>query len=119
LFPHQMRVVERATAEFPQAFLFCDEVGLGKTIEAGVGLRKLWLAGHLQRVLILAPRGLVRQWMEELREKLALTAWFYDGHVFQDVGGRVRPSDAPWNEPGIVIASRQLVARTDRRDEFL
>jgi hypothetical protein len=119
LFHHQTRVVERATAEFPQAFLFCDEVGLGKTIEAGLGLRELRLGGHLRRVLILAPRALVRQWMEELREKFALTAWFYDGDVLQDVGGRVRRTDHPWDEQDIVIASRQLVARRDRREEFL
>ena len=72
LYPHQERVVAQATRDFPQSFLFCDEVGLGKTIEAGVSLRALLLRGTIRRVLIIAPRSLVRQWMEELREKLVV-----------------------------------------------
>ena len=119
LYPHQERVVARATREFPQSFLFCDEVGLGKTIEAGVSLRALLLRGTIRRVLIIAPRSLVRQWMEELREKLALTAWFYDGKNLADVGGRVRAANLATDEEGIVIVSRHLIARTGRRDEVL
>jgi len=119
LFPHQERVVRRAAAEFPQSFLFCDEVGLGKTIEAGLALRSLMLKGHIGRSLVIAPRSLIRQWMEELREKFALTAWFYDGRSLMDVGGRVRFSASPLEEDGIVIASRHLLARSDRQDEIL
>lgn len=117
-FPYQTRVVERATREFPNSFLFCDEVGLGKTIEAGLALRTLLLRGEIQRGLIAVPRNLVRQWMEELREKLALTAWFYDGRCLIDVGGRIRESTAPLDEDGLVIVSRHLMARADRRDEI-
>jgi SNF2 family DNA or RNA helicase len=80
-FPHQTQVWQRAVAAFPQPFLFCDEVGLGKTIEAGLVLRTLILRGVLNRVLLIAPRSLIRQWMEELREKFALTAWFFDGYL--------------------------------------
>lgn len=118
-FPHQRRVIDRASQDFPQSFLFCDEVGLGKTIEAGLALRGNMLAGRLKRVLIAAPRSLVRQWMEELREKLALTAWFFDGQSLSDVAGRIRIVDEPLNEDGIVIVSRHLIARNDRRDQVL
>ena len=118
-YPHQSVVHRRAVAGFPGSFLFCDEVGLGKTIEAGLVLRSLILKGELRRVLIVAPRGLVRQWMEELREKFALTAWFYNGHILSDVGGRTRRSDRPWDEDGVVIVSRHLFARQDRRDAVL
>ncbi len=58
-YPHQSQVAKRAVEGFPQAFLFCDEVGLGKTIEAGLVLRSLILRGELRRVLIIAPRSLV------------------------------------------------------------
>jgi ERCC4-related helicase len=116
-FPHQARVVQRATRDFPHSFLFCDEVGLGKTIEAGLALRALLLRGAVGHGLIIAPRNLVRQWMEELREKLALTAWFYDGRCLTDVGGRVRESASPLGEDGLLIVSRHLIARADRRAE--
>src|SRR5207244_7046493 len=79
-FPYQAQVWQQAVAAFPQPFLLCDEVGLGKTIEAGLVLRTLILRGVLNRVLLIAPRNLIRQWMEELREKFALTAWFFNGH---------------------------------------
>jgi ERCC4-related helicase len=118
-FPHQERVINRSTDEFPRSFLFCDEVGLGKTIEAGLSLRRLILQGKTSRVLILAPRSLVRQWMEELREKLALTAWFYNGRTLVDVCGNVRVGENLLDEDGIIIASRHLVARLDRRNEVI
>jgi ERCC4-related helicase len=113
-FPHQTRIHRQAVATFPRSYLFCDEVGLGKTIEGGLVLRSLLLSGELKRVLLIAPRNLIRQWMEELREKFALTAWFYDGQMLQDVGGRVRRTTDPWAEDGLVIVSRQLIARQER-----
>jgi ATP-dependent helicase HepA len=115
LFPHQLYVAERASAADPVRWLLADEVGLGKTIEAGLVLRSLILNGELQRILIVAPRNLVRQWMEELREKFALTAWFYDGHMLHDVGGRVRRSEDPWAEDGIARRRSSTVPRTCRR----
>lgn len=118
-FPHQTKVVQRATHGYPRSFLFCDEVGLGKTIEAGLAFRSLWLRGVVRRALIIAPRNLIRQWMEELREKLALTAWFYDGRTLTDVGGRLREFRAPLQEDGLLIVSRHLIARTDRRAEVI
>jgi ERCC4-related helicase len=118
-FPHQARVSRQAVDSFPRSYLFCDEVGLGKTIEAGLALRTLLLKGELRRILVVAPRNLVRQWMEELREKFALTAWFYDGHMLHDVGGRVRRPDDPWGEDGVVIVSRHLVARQERMGDVL
>src|SRR5579859_7257500 len=118
-FPYQQRVAKRTVEQFPRSFLFCDEVGLGKTIEAGLALRTLLLSGELRRVLILAPRSLVRQWMEELREKFALTAWFYDGEILWDVAGRERRAERPWDEDGILLVSRHLAARADRRGAVL
>jgi hypothetical protein len=118
-FPHQTQVWQRAVAAFPQPFLLCDEVGLGKTIEAGLVLRTLIIRGVLQRVLLIAPRSLIRQWMEELREKFALTAWFFDGYCLRDVDGHVRWTERPWEEDGIMIVSRHLIARADRRAALL
>jgi hypothetical protein len=119
LFPHQEKVYAKATARFPRSFLFCDEVGLGKTIEAGVTLRNLYITKQVRRILIISPRSLIRQWMEELREKFALTAWFYDGKRLMDVGGRTRVVNSPLLQDGIMIVSRHLIARSDRREQVL
>jgi len=48
-------------------YLLADEVGLGKTIEAGLILRELKLRGMVRRVLVVAPKSLVRQWQAEMR----------------------------------------------------
>lgn len=51
---------------WPYHYLLCDEVGLGKTIEAGLAIRSLYLAGLVPRVLICAPASLTRQWQREM-----------------------------------------------------
>jgi hypothetical protein len=56
--------------------------------------------------------------MEELREKLALTAWFYDGRYLTDVGGRVRESRAPLDEDGLLITDLRAVAMDSKFSVF-
>lgn len=70
-YPHQSKIHRQAVRMFPRSYLYCDEVGLGKTIEAGLVLRSLLLRGDLKRALIIALRGIIPQWLEELREKFA------------------------------------------------
>ena len=57
-WPHQAVVARRLIATWPYSYLLCDEVGLGKTIEAGLAIRSLYLSGLAQRVLICAPASL-------------------------------------------------------------
>ncbi len=59
--PHQLYALNRAISRDRIRYLFADEVGLGKTIEAGLVLRELKLRGRVKRVLVVAPKGLVRQ----------------------------------------------------------
>jgi hypothetical protein len=69
LWPHQRRVVDEASAAWPEGRLLCDVVGMGKTIEAILILRRLMAGRGVRRVLILLPAGLLEQWQSELREK--------------------------------------------------
>ena len=69
MWPHQRRVVEETAGAWPDGRLLCDEVGMGKTIEAILVLRRLLAGRGVRRVLILLPAGLLRQWQGELREK--------------------------------------------------
>ncbi|WP_368860853.1 DEAD/DEAH box helicase [Desulforhabdus sp. TSK] len=73
--PHQIRALSRAIANDRVRYLLADEVGLGKTIEAGLILRELKLRGLVKRTLVIAPKGLVSQWVSEMR--------FHFGETFQ------------------------------------
>ncbi|WP_210727636.1 helicase-related protein [Sphingopyxis sp. PAMC25046] len=65
--PHQLYALNRVMSRDRIRYLLADEVGLGKTIEAGLILRELKLRGMAKRILIVAPKGLVRQWQAEMR----------------------------------------------------
>ena len=91
-WPHQRVVSDTLVNTHPQSFLLCDEVGLGKTIEAGLTLSRLGLTGELETGLLLVPASLQRQWQEELWEKFNINAVRFDrdtagDHVFRDVRG--------------------------------
>ena len=65
--PHQLYALSRAMSEDRIRYLLADEVGLGKTIEAGLVFRELKLRGLVKRVLVVAPKGLVPQWVQEMK----------------------------------------------------
>ena len=65
--PHQIHALSRAMSGDRVRYLLADEVGLGKTIEAGLIMRELKLRGLIKRVLVVAPAGLVAQWVSEMR----------------------------------------------------
>jgi ERCC4-related helicase len=65
--PHQIRALSRAIANDRVRYLLADEVGLGKTIEAGLIMREFKLRGLVKRPLVIAPKGLVTQWVAEMR----------------------------------------------------
>ncbi len=67
--PHQVSVVHKVVSNYPHRFLLCDEVGLGKTIEAGMVLKELRARGGAQRVLVIVPPNLVGQWQFEMKTK--------------------------------------------------
>ncbi|MEW6228861.1 MAG: DEAD/DEAH box helicase, partial [Bacillota bacterium] len=67
LLAHQIRALSRAIANDRVRYLLADEVGLGKTIEARLIMRELKLRGLVRRTLVIAPKGLVTQWVAEMR----------------------------------------------------
>ena len=94
--PHQIRALSRAIANDRVRYLLADEVGLGKTIEAGLIMRELKLRGLVKRTLVIAPKGLVSQWVSEMR--------FHFGETFQlvlpeDIKTlkRIAPASSPEN----------------------
>lgn len=73
LYPHQKKAILQVVRQMRGRAILADEVGLGKTIEAGVILREYMHRGLVERVLILTPPSLVNQWQSELQEKLCLS----------------------------------------------
>ncbi len=125
-WPHQVRAFQRLYGHWPPRLLIADEVGLGKTIQAGMLIRQAWLAGRAKRVLILAPKAVLRQWQIELREKFNLNWPIYDGgrltwHATPALGEELerRVTRDEWYQEPAVIASSQLVRRSDRAEALL
>lgn len=67
--PHQLHVLNRALSDDNIRYILADEVGLGKTIEAGMIIKELKARGLVKRVLVVCPKGLVTQWEQEMDEK--------------------------------------------------
>src|SRR5271157_3546294 len=65
--PHQLYALSRAMSDDRIRYLLADEVGLGKTIEAGLVFRELKLRGLVNRVLVVAPKGIISQWVQEMK----------------------------------------------------
>ena len=80
--PHQLYALDRAVGQDRIRYLLADEVGLGKTIEAGLVLRELKLRGRARRILVVAPKGLVRQWQAEMRQHFGEPLHFVDPSSF-------------------------------------
>jgi superfamily II DNA or RNA helicase len=125
-WPHQARAFRRLYGAWPPRLLIADEVGLGKTIEAGLLLRQAWLAGRARRILVLAPKAVLRQWQLELREKFNLNWPIYDGsklawYPSRGLAGETerKVDRSQWHREPAVLASSQLMRRRERTRELL
>ena len=105
LWPHQENFrVQRATGPGPDRLLIADEVGLGKTIQAGILLKTRINQGKVDRLLILTPKSALRQWQQELRHKFNIDVPILERAGSQMVliqpGGSEEPApDPPWDTP--------------------
>ncbi len=105
-YSHQIETVRKVLKQFFGRVLLADEVGLGKTVEAGMVLKEYTLRGLVDSALVLVPAGLVGQWGEELESKFALP--FASSH---DPLLRRDPA-AFWAQPRI-IASIAVARRAE------
>lgn len=120
--PHQAELINRVVTTYPRGYLFADEVGLGKTVEVGMVLRELFTRRLAHKALLLVPAAVMKQWQEELHEKMNLDVPRYDKGGFLDRFDRpieVAPKANPWSAFPIVLASSHLARRRSRRDEII
>lgn len=109
-FSHQEETARKVLSSFLGRALLADEVGLGKTVEAGLILSEYLLRGRVQRALVLAPPSLVGQWREELASKFDIVARTTEDPAFRT------DSDRFWSDNGVAIASL-ATARSVRQRE--
>ena len=110
---HQIRTAKTVLRRFRGRALLCDEVGLGKTIEAGLILAELALRGLVRSVLVLVPPSLIEQWQGEMRRKFALELTSHDDPAFRERGA------GAWGEFDRVIASIHTAKREPHRSAIL
>lgn len=125
-WPHQLRAYRRMLDNWPFRLLIADEVGLGKTIEAGLLIRHAWISGLAKRILILTPAGIMRQWQAELYEKFNLLVPIYTGsalawpeHHFRRMPLEKKIERSEWTKQPLVLASSHLMRRRERQGELL
>ena len=121
-WPHQEVVARRVIATYPFSYLLCDEVGLGKTIEAGLIIRSLYLSGLIKRVLIAAPASLTEQWHREMASKFFLPFGRALGgtppqHEFI-LPSEEQKSAATLYDPDLTIISSGLLVRPERQADL-
>jgi len=109
--PHQVGVVQRVLSARRPRFVLADEVGLGKTIEAGMIFSALRLSGLAARVLVIAPSHLTVQWLAELFHKFQQLFTLMDGDRL--VRSRHEdPDTSPWERFSRVVTSLELLSRS-------
>ena len=112
LLPHQILLTRDIVRAERRKFLIADEVGLGKTIEAGMIIRELVARREAGRILIVTPAGLIKNWQRELRDAFRLPFEVL-GVDFMDHGA------ASWEAHSRVIASIDALKRPIRMDRLL
>ncbi|MBR7797790.1 DEAD/DEAH box helicase family protein [Agaribacter marinus] len=103
---HQISSAEQVIEQMNGRAILADEVGLGKTIEAGLILKEYMIRGLVNKALILAPASLVNQWEKELNEKFYIPAVAYRKNM-------------SWEQGNIIISSMDTAKRSPHRDTIL
>lgn len=113
--PHQIRALRRVLAHPGKVrYLLADEVGLGKTIEAGLVIREFKLRGLVKRVLVVAPKGLIPQWIVEMRDRFGEDFRHLDPANF-DAYRQIAQDENVWRTNDRVICSMDAVKPLDAR----
>lgn len=114
LLPHQMFIAGEVGSRLVPRVLLADEVGLGKTIEAGLILHRLHLTGRAQRVLVLVPETLLHQWFVELLRRFNLMFSLYDEDRCTAIEDN-DPDGNPFLESQLVLCSINFLDTDEKR----
>jgi len=101
--PHQRYALGRVLETNSCRYMLADEVGLGKTIEAGLIIKELETRGLIERVLVVCPKGLLTQWEAEMQEKFGERFTIILPEEYQTLK-KVTPDDNPFTSFSHVIS---------------
>ncbi|MGE3801478.1 MAG: helicase-related protein [Candidatus Kapaibacterium sp.] len=114
LIPHQLSIAVEVCSRLTPRVLLADEVGLGKTIEAGLILHRLHLTGRANRILIIVPEPLVHQWFVEMLRRFNLSFSILDEGRCQAIEEN-QPEVNPFLEHQLVLCGVDLLTAEPRR----
>lgn len=112
--PHQIKALKKLLSRPRVRFLLADEVGLGKTIEAGLAIKELKMRGRVKRILVIAPKGLIPQWIVEMQERFGETFRFFEPSAFEGYRQMTGTENA-WKSYDRVICSMDAVKPLEAR----
>lgn len=116
LIPHQFYILQEVASRRLPRVLLADEVGLGKTIEAGLILQRLLSVGQVRRTLVLVPESLTHQWFVELLRRFNLWFSIYDEARCTECE-RSEPGQNPFLAAQLALASTEFLATSETRRE--
>jgi ATP-dependent helicase HepA len=124
LIPHQLYIAAEVAGRYAPRVLLADEVGLGKTIEAGMILHQQLLSGRAGRVLIVVPETLVHQWLVEMLRRFNLQFSIFDEGRWRaetegdlDAEDHRPPTDNPFHGEQLILCSLDFLCTDDDRFE--
>ncbi|PID46856.1 MAG: RNA polymerase-associated protein RapA [Proteobacteria bacterium] len=125
LLPHQIYIANEVAQRYAPRVLLADEVGLGKTIEAGMVIHQQIHTGRASRVLLVLPSSLVHQWLVEMRRRFNLNFSIFTEarlavEVADDPFEEQQPADTPDNPfetEQLIICSLDFLAKSPMRQE--
>ncbi len=107
LIPHQLYIAEEVGSRFAPRVLLADEVGLGKTIEAGLIIHQQLVTGRAQRILIIVPESLMHQWLVEMLRRFNLRFSIFDETRCQEIANAAEPGEEinPFSSEQLVLVN--------------
>lgn len=118
--PHQILVLEKVMQGVQTRFMLADEVGMGKTIEAGLVLKEKKLRGEVKRILLVVPKSAMLQWQSEMKEHFAENFFIYDSDLITSMAKTFASFDAEeelnfWRQHNQIIVSSDALKPIETR----
>lgn len=118
--PHQILVLEKVMQGVQTRFMLADEVGMGKTIEAGLILKEKKLRGEVKRVLLIVPKSAMLQWQSEMKEHFAENFFIYDSELITSMAKTFASFEAEeelnfWRQHNQIIVSSDSLKPIETR----